>query len=215
MFETWIDDCEPGSECFRAGTRWTELYAANGTMCLFLLITMAILGVGSFFVLFRFIAVASFCVLTIWQFSMFIANAVYRFRTAGELCATCDADSNFVCGELKDKCVNSDWTFAGDAALIAVLWIFQTFACIGLCVCSCCMMRPHFTNNDGAANSDANVKNDRAGTAIEMENSMKTDNTANITESPLAPDSMFKDQSPVPLQGNQNAGKDTPIDPKA
>ena len=127
--KTISDDCD--EDCLKAGTKWSDVYIANGIILLMIVCNMICVGIGACNAVCRLTGSICANLLCCAHFGIVIATAVYRFRPMGALCSKLPENTNIPTTEPAD--VDDAWTYVKDGELILACWIIQF-----LCCCCCC-----------------------------------------------------------------------------
>ena len=135
----FLADCD--ADCRKEGSRWSHVYASMGIITLLVCLTTICVCIGAFKPMLRCIAGCCMSCLCCAHFCTFIAVAVYRFRTQGQICALSKVWTGYASSDYKEL-PTDDWTMEKDGSLILALWVLQLLGCCCCCIAGVNMPKP-------------------------------------------------------------------------
>lgn len=128
--EEYDENCD--SDCKATGTRWTYIFALNGTVLFIILGNFCCFCLGMCNGIARGISLICNCMCALLLFITIIITGYIRFGVKGELCAMNDSGSTW---NPVDNKVENYTTFRSDASLIATTFFLEMMLILCMCIC--------------------------------------------------------------------------------
>ena len=109
------------ADCMKQGSNWSTVYLVNGILMILIFFNLGCIIMGRIRPKWRLLASYTGFALALAHLGIIVTTAIYRFNSAGALCALRTSATNVPTTNGSDS--NDDWTYEKDGSLILALWI--------------------------------------------------------------------------------------------